>query len=142
MITRKRLKDIRSQNHWKKKEKREYLPWGPDEDRVLLDLLVEQVHEGRKQYNVFNRDAWDVVIPTFNEVMKTNITRAKIRNRMRTWKKTYRVVSKMIENGFVWDETKTMVTASEAVWEDYIKVKICCRLLCFQLLANFDDWQF
>lgn len=104
------------------REKRDYLQWAPKEDKVLLDLLVEQVHKGRKQDNLFTREAWDEVVPKFNKVVRTNKTKSNMTNRMKTWRKTYRVISDMIEYGFVWDDSNKMMAASDAVWEGYIKV--------------------
>lgn len=108
-----RLTCKRSKRCGMNREKRDYLPWAPKVDKVLLDLLVEQVHKGRKQDNLFTREAWDEVVPKFNKV---------VTNRMKTWRKTYRVISEMIECGFVWDDSNKMITASDAVREGYIKV--------------------
>lgn len=117
-----RLTCKRSKRRGMNREKRDYLPWAPKEDKVLLDLLVEQVHKGRKQDNLFTREAWDEVVPKFNTVARANKTKSNMTNRMKTWRKTYRAISEMIESGFVWDESNKMITASDAVWEAYIKV--------------------
>lgn len=126
-----------------KKSKAVYLPWPPSEDKLLLELLVEQVYKGEKKDNVFSRDAWNEVVAKFNEVTSSKKTRDHMLNRMKTWRRTYSIVSAMIEeNEFIWDESKNMVVAGDAVWDNYLKVSkmiMClCHCLClFDFKINF-----
>lgn len=108
-----------------KKARSPYFPWPPSEDKLLLELLVEQVHKGEKRDNAFTRDAWIEVVSKFNQVARTKKTKEHMVNRKKTWRRTYSLVSAMIDqNGFQWDDSKNMVVADDDVWDNYLKVSM------------------
>ena len=55
-----------------------------------------------------------------------------LKNRYKTLRRQYNVIKNLLElDGFVWDDTRQMVTADDSVWQDYIKV---CILLNWVVL--------
>ncbi|XP_068655527.1 uncharacterized protein At2g29880-like [Aristolochia californica] len=107
----------------RQKNVRSYDIWTFEEDSRMLDLLVEQVNIGNKLPNgVWKYDVLLECVNKFNEdvVNKKNVSQLK--NRTRSWKKTYQIVTSCLNtNGFSWDANTQRVIASPSVWQDYLK---------------------
>ncbi|XP_068645333.1 uncharacterized protein At2g29880-like [Aristolochia californica] len=95
-----------------------------DEDCKMLDLLIEQVNLGNKLPNgVWKHEVFNDCVSMFNLDAVNQKIVEQLKNRVRTWKRMYMVVSTCLNtSGFGWDPTTQKVTASKTVWQDYIKM--------------------
>ncbi|RVW35304.1 hypothetical protein CK203_098689 [Vitis vinifera] len=65
---------------------------------------------------------WTKEMDAINKRFQLDLVKEHIRNRLKTWKKQYGILSELLEqSGFGWDETRNMVVADDSAWEDYIK---------------------
>ena len=48
--------------------------WTKSMERKFLDLLLEQVHLGRKGEGGFKKEAWTAIERTFNSAMNSNLS--------------------------------------------------------------------
>ncbi|XP_068638561.1 uncharacterized protein At2g29880-like [Aristolochia californica] len=103
--------------------KRLYDTWMSDEDCKMLDLLMEQVNMGNKLPNgVWKHEIFNDCVSMFNMDAANQKTVEQLKNCVRTWKRTYMVMSTYLNtSGFRWDPTTQKVTACKTVWQDYIK---------------------
>ncbi|XP_068666580.1 uncharacterized protein [Aristolochia californica] len=104
--------------------KRSYDTWMSDEDCKMFDLLIEQVNLGNKLPNgVWKQEVFNDCVRMFNMDITNQKTVEQLKNRVRTWKRTYMVVSICLNTrGFGWDPTTQKVTTSKTVWQNYIKM--------------------
>jgi hypothetical protein len=97
--------------------------WTPPMDRYLIDLLLEQVHKGNKLGHTFITQAWINMVTSFNAKFRSHHDKDVLKNRYKHLRRQYNDVKILLEqNGFSWDETREMVTASDIVWDAYTKV--------------------
>ncbi|XP_068645998.1 uncharacterized protein At2g29880-like [Aristolochia californica] len=102
---------------------RPYDIWTFEDDSKMLDLLVEQINIGNRLPNgVWKHGVYMDCVNKFNEDAVNKKTVEQLKNRTRSWKKTYQTVTSCINtSGFGWDATTKRVTACNSVWLDYIK---------------------
>lgn len=99
--------------------------WSPAEDKLLLTLLAEQVRKDGKKASDFSDETWDEMTLKFNIMMSSNKTKSNMITRLNIWRKMYDIFSGIIqEEGFLWDDSREMVIAEDAVWDNYIKVSL------------------
>lgn len=97
--------------------------WTPPMDRYLIDLLLEQVQKGNKLGQTFITQAWINMVTSFNAKFRSHHDKDVLKNRYKHLRRQYNDVKILLEqNGFSWDETREMVTASDIVWDAYTKV--------------------
>ncbi|GLT76089.1 hypothetical protein SLA2020_477700 [Shorea laevis] len=95
--------------------------WTPTMDLFLIDLLLEQVHEGNR-VDSLNEQAWITMTETFNEKFGLDWDKNVLENRYMCLMKEHDVINKLLDHGgFVWDDTRQMIVADNDVWEAYIK---------------------
>lgn len=104
--------------------KGKYVVWTVEMDRCLTDKLIEQVKMGNKLEKSLTPVAYRAAVKALNAKFGLDLTKANIRNRLKTWKKMYGHVKEILSHkGFKWDKTRKMVVANDAVWNEYIKVR-------------------
>lgn len=97
--------------------------WQPPMDRYFINLMLAHVHKGNHVDGVFSRQAWMEMISSFNEKFGFDYSLENLKNRYKTLRRQYNLIKSLLDlDGFVWDETRQMVTADDCVWQDYIKV--------------------
>ena len=97
--------------------------WTKEMERKLIDLLLEQIQLGRKAEGGFKKTAWTAVEKKFNEEMNLNLTRDNFKNKLKTWKQSYRMMKELRNmSGFAWNESTQCVDADDSVWEELLKV--------------------
>ncbi|XP_008793929.2 L10-interacting MYB domain-containing protein-like isoform X2 [Phoenix dactylifera] len=96
--------------------------WTREHDRVLIDLMVEQTLAGARVGAGFTRDAWFDMVDRFNERTRLRYDVDHLKNRLRFYKREYRIVSAIKNHaGFSWDHKMQMVTADDAEWDEYVR---------------------
>ena len=99
--------------------------WQPPMDRYFIDLMLEQVRKGSRIDGVFRKQAWMEMIASFNAKFGFNYDMDVLKNRYKTLRRQCNVIKNLLDlDGFVWDDTRQMVTADDYVWQDYLKVCI------------------
>lgn len=92
-------------------------------DHYFISLMVAHVHKGNQVGGVFSKRAWMEMISSFNEKFSFDYSLEILKNRHKTLRRQYNYIKNLLDlDGFVWDETRQMVTADDCVWQDYIKV--------------------
>ncbi|XP_068640976.1 uncharacterized protein [Aristolochia californica] len=78
----------------------------------------------RMPNGVWKHEVYLDCVNRFNEDTTNKKTVEQLKNRTRSWKKTYQaVISYLNTTGFGWDATTHRVTACHSVWQDYIKYR-------------------
>lgn len=114
--------------------RRSRIYWKPPMDRYFIDLMLKQVEEGGRVDRVFRKQAWTEMISSFNRKFGFVNSLDILKNRYKTLRKQYNVIKNLLEiEGFVWDDSRQMVTASDNVWQDYIKVTVLFFFLGVEL---------
>ncbi|KAI3914120.1 hypothetical protein MKW92_047052 [Papaver armeniacum] len=97
--------------------------WTPPMDRLFIGLMADQVLDGQ-----FSKHAWTHIVDSFKQSFGSSFTKDVLKNRIKTLKKNYVVVSTLRgQSGFGWDQSREIVVADDAVWDDYIKVCNLCQ---------------
>uniref|UniRef100_A0A5B7BRF2 Myb/SANT-like domain-containing protein n=1 Tax=Davidia involucrata TaxID=16924 RepID=A0A5B7BRF2_DAVIN len=122
------------------KERGKYIIWTDEMDRCLTEKLVEQVKLGNKLEKNFKPVAYTAVVTTLNENFALDLTKENIKSRLKTWKKLYGLVKEVLSHrGFVWDEERKMVVATDSVWNEYIKMHPDAKFLRARSIEYFDE---
>ncbi|XP_043715421.1 L10-interacting MYB domain-containing protein-like [Telopea speciosissima] len=116
--------------------------WTTTYDIELANALVQQILHGKTTKNGFSKKTWSLIRTGFNRKTGCNYTHQQIRNRKGALKTQYKVVKQLLGlPGFKWDETRHMVTAEDAVWDDYLKANPDAekfRMLRFPVYDQFS----
>ncbi|XP_073098933.1 L10-interacting MYB domain-containing protein-like isoform X1 [Elaeis guineensis] len=120
------IMDSKSSTKLKKKEvatgNQARVYWTREHDRVLVDLMVEQTLAGARVGAGFTRDAWFDMVDQFNERTRLHYDVDHLKNRLRFYKREYRIVSAIKNHaGFSWDHKMQMVIADGAEWDEYVR---------------------
>ncbi|KAI3948923.1 hypothetical protein MKW92_013602, partial [Papaver armeniacum] len=108
--------------------------WTPPMDRLFIGLMEDQVLEGQLLIGQFSKHAWTHIVDNFKQGFGSSFTKDVLKNRMKTLKKNYVDVSTLKgQSGIEWDQSREIVVANDAVWDDYIKV---CNL-CYSLTIGW-----
>lgn len=110
--------------------------WKPEMDRYFIDLMLEQVAQGRKfEDHLFSKRAWKHMSLKFNAKFNFQYEKDVLKNRHKTLRNLYRGIKNLLaQPGFSWDEKRNMVIADNHVWDEYLTVsKFEIILNCFNL---------
>ncbi|KAF8400481.1 hypothetical protein HHK36_013779 [Tetracentron sinense] len=114
--------------------------WTPSMDRYFIDLMLEQVHKGNKIDHTFNKQAWTDMIALFNAKFGSQHEKDVLRSRHKNLRKQYNDIKILLDQGgFAWDETRQMVTASDDVWDTYIREYPDARSYRTKTKPNYND---
>ncbi|XP_026393466.1 L10-interacting MYB domain-containing protein-like isoform X4 [Papaver somniferum] len=114
--------------------------WTPPMDRLFIGLMEDQVQKGQLLDGQFNKYAWTHFVDNFKQSFGSSFTKDVLKNRMKTLKKNYVAVSTLRgQSGFGWDQSREIVTADDAVWDDYIKKHPDVKCWRTKTLAHFDE---
>ncbi|XP_060200117.1 uncharacterized protein LOC132628349 [Lycium barbarum] len=95
-----------------------YTKWSEVQDEHFIYFIAEQVKLGRTQQGGLTTEGWDGVEREMNKLYGDKLDKTKMKNRMRTLKKTYATMKRMIQHsGFGWNEETRKVDAEDDVWE-------------------------
>ena len=109
-----------------------YFRWNVDMERVLADILREERRLGNKGDGGWKTAAYNSAASILSTQFDIHVTADNIRNRVKSWKKFYPVVSDILsQSGFNWDATKKMISVDEdPAWQEYVKVTNSLFFFC------------
>ncbi|KAL5155750.1 L10-interacting MYB domain-containing protein [Glycine soja] len=109
--------------------------WKPEMDRYFIDLMLEQVAQGRKfEDHLFSKRAWKHMSTKFNFQYEKDV----LKNRHKTLRNLYRGLKNLLaQPGFSWNEKRSMVIAGNHVWDQYLKEMLHQRSHLIQ--ANMEQ---
>uniref|UniRef100_A0A0D3DCH0 Myb/SANT-like domain-containing protein n=1 Tax=Brassica oleracea var. oleracea TaxID=109376 RepID=A0A0D3DCH0_BRAOL len=116
-----------TQDSSQEREKGSYIQWSPEENKTLINLLLDAVASGLRDSNgTFSKFTVERrIISTLNRMHGCNKTYQHYSNRMKIMKTKYLNAAELLRfsSGFGWDSTTKRFTASKEVWDEYLKVK-------------------
>ncbi|OVA12614.1 Myb/SANT-like domain [Macleaya cordata] len=116
------------------------LLWTTQMDRILIDTLTEQLKLGHRGDNGWKGSAYQEVVEQMNRKLGLVISSDNVRNRLKVWRNHYMAVKDCLSHsGFTWDNTLKMVTASNAVWDEYIKTHKKAAIYRTKYFMNWDE---
>ena len=106
-------------------EEKSYVCWSLDMEHALVDILREERNLGNKGDAGWKTVSYNSASSKLSSQLHIDITVDNVKNRMKTWKKLYGIVSDILsQSGFSWDATKKMITVDDDnAWQEYIKVQ-------------------
>ncbi|KAI9441114.1 Myb/SANT-like DNA-binding domain-containing protein [Lactarius psammicola] len=112
----------------KPKEEKNVTKWSCVDEATLVHTLAEQKTKGNWGDNNPKKSAWTAceIALAGSEKVSGGSAKAQpaIKSRWQHLKQEFDIVKKLRGlSGFGWDDAQQMVTASDEVWEDYLKVK-------------------
>lgn len=97
--------------------------WTANSTKIFANLLVEQIQQGNRPNNVFNKKAWKHIREEFDKQTGLKFDRQQLKNHLDVLRKRYNYVKVLLDkNEFSWDVSQCMVIAEDAVWKKYIEV--------------------
>ncbi|KAK1297208.1 hypothetical protein QJS10_CPB15g00193 [Acorus calamus] len=115
--------------------------WTPTHDRALLDLMVEQVHNGAREGAGFTREAWKNMVVGFNMKFNLQYDVNQLKNRLKYYRSQYNTVKTLIDQGgFTWDSASRTVVAEDAIWNDYVSKNNNAGIYKFKTWPFYEDW--
>lgn len=121
--------------------------WSETMDTIFTDLMVEQVLQGNRKNNIFNKKAWKYIHDEFNRQTGLSFNRKQLKNHHNVLRRIYGNVRSLLDKeGFRWDEANCMVIAENELWEksvtghpevETIRIKGC--LLYKKLCTLFSE---
>ncbi|KAK1604478.1 hypothetical protein QYE76_028151 [Lolium multiflorum] len=100
--------------------------WKSSEDKILLNILKEQINHGGKEGTSFTKKAWRDILEQFNESRVDKLELQQLKNRHKYYRSCYATMDRLLKlTGFGWDDDDKMIKASEETWEELIEVSLC-----------------
>ncbi|GER31124.1 RNA-binding protein, partial [Striga asiatica] len=127
------------------KHKQSYVSWNKEIDSHLAFILTEQMALGHKcDVDTWKPQSLHAAVTYLNAKLHLNLTKDNIKNRLKSWKKHFNVVSDIQTNqsGFSWDEDKKMivVTSDESSsWATYVESHPDAKAMQNKMIENWDD---
>ncbi|XP_059649309.1 L10-interacting MYB domain-containing protein-like [Cornus florida] len=97
--------------------------WTALEEITFIELMVREVHNGNRSSTTFSRKGWKHIAQEFCKKTNKRYNYSQFRNKFNQLRTRYHDFSKLLkEPGFAWDPVLNTATATDGVWESYIKV--------------------
>ncbi|XP_027917610.1 L10-interacting MYB domain-containing protein isoform X2 [Vigna unguiculata] len=109
--------------------------WTPEMDGYFIDLMLEQVSQGREvEDHMFSKKAWKHMSSMFNAKFNFQYEKDVLKNRHKTLRNLYRSIKNLLgQPGFSWDEKRNMV-----IVDDQVDVNALTRRVK-KSIPNFKD---
>ncbi|XP_027361770.1 L10-interacting MYB domain-containing protein-like [Abrus precatorius] len=96
--------------------------WTMSLTKILVELMVDQVHKGNKHNNLFNKKAWKYICDEFYNKTGLKWDKEQLKNRYSVLRRQYATVKSILDQSeFGWDEATGSITANDEIWAEYIK---------------------
>ncbi|KAL7205155.1 hypothetical protein ACSBR2_018142 [Camellia fascicularis] len=97
--------------------------WTGPMDRYFIDLMLEQIRKGNMIDQNFNKQAWGDMMAKFVAKFGSQHHKDVLESRFEKMRNLFHDMRTLVDqSGFAWDEMQQMLTASDDIWDAYIKV--------------------
>ncbi|WZZ11718.1 hypothetical protein YC2023_104807 [Brassica napus] len=132
-----------TQDPSQEREKGSYIQWSPEENKTLINLLLDAVASGLRDSNgTFSKFTVERrILSTLNRMHGYSKTYQHYSNRMKILKTKYLNAAELLRfsSGFGWDSTTKRFTASKEVWAEYLKAHPKFKKFRDETFEEFDD---
>ncbi|KAK2658979.1 hypothetical protein Ddye_005512 [Dipteronia dyeriana] len=122
-----------------------YQQWTMDDCNLLLRLLAEAMKNGLHDANgsLSKLNVENFILPRLNSKTRFPKTYSNYLSQMKWFKNQYNKINELMRNnsGFGWDPIERKVTASDEVWEEYLKSYPTHKKLQTECSVDYDDLQ-
>ncbi|XP_020091700.1 uncharacterized protein LOC109712515 isoform X1 [Ananas comosus] len=96
--------------------------WERAHDKVLLDLLVEQIRSSGRKILDYKNNSWSDIVAKFNKATGMKYEDKHLHARFNVYEREYRILRNIKHHPeFSWDHQRQVVIATDAKWNEYIK---------------------
>ncbi|GAY55212.1 hypothetical protein CUMW_162670 [Citrus unshiu] len=96
--------------------------WSSRIETVFIRIVHDHVKKGDLQTSTFTKKIWNTISDELLEQCQKRFNVGQLKSKFNRLRKTHREFSDLVAHaGFGWDPVSNTVTASEAVWAEYIK---------------------
>lgn len=88
--------------------------------KVLVGLMVDQVHSGNRRNNTFNRKAWSFISDGFFSITGFKWDKEQLKNKYAVLRRQFALVKKLLDRSdFTLDQYTGNFGASDEAWADF-----------------------
>ncbi|KAL6495854.1 hypothetical protein OROGR_030417 [Orobanche gracilis] len=135
--------DSQGNNKGNGKEKENYEAWTKEDSDELLNLIVDAIKSGMRDANgsISKLNVERIILPRLNAKIKFPKTYNHYLSRMKWFKKQYNNMSSLMRNnsGFGWDPILKTFTASDEIWNEYLKSHPSHKNLRGKSMVDYED---
>ncbi|XAR73755.1 hypothetical protein NMG60_11007830 [Bertholletia excelsa] len=96
--------------------------WTAPLTKVLVELMVDQVHQGNRQNQFFGKKAWKCISEDFYRKTGFKWDKEQLKNRYAVLRRQYSIVKVLLDQSdFKWDESTGTIMANDEAWDRFIK---------------------
>lgn len=104
-------------------DKNESKVWPEPIIKTYIEIMVDEVTKGNMQNGVFHPRVWNSMKDKLNSMTNRSFSVKQIKQKFNRLRTKHREFSLLLQHtGFGWDAETNTVTASEEVWQAYIRV--------------------
>ena len=98
--------------------------WTRPMERMLLEILADEVKIGNRPNNAFRVSSFNRVASAINEKYGVECLSSNVDHHLRTLKTTWSTIEglRLSKTGLGWDDSLKMITASPSVYNEYVQV--------------------
>lgn len=102
--------------------------WTFEQEKTLVELFHEHNNPSFRGDNGWSTEAWNKTTREMNEKHPYALfTKLRIQNKEKDLKRDYRFLKEaMMQSGISWDDSRKMVVAKPALWENILIVSYFC----------------
>ncbi|POO00740.1 Myb/SANT-like domain containing protein, partial [Trema orientale] len=100
--------------------------WGPTVEKILIDIMVDQVNTGNMRNGQFSSNTWSKILEKLQSKSQRMFSMKQVKQKYNRLRTKYREFTELLkQTGFGWDRETNTVTATEEIWQNYIRVRVC-----------------
>ena len=97
--------------------------WPDSVAKAFIDIMVDEVTKGNMPNGVFHSRTWNSMTVRLNSMTNRSYKKEQLKAKMHRLRALYREFYLLVQHtGFGWNAETNTVTASEEVWQNYLRV--------------------
>ncbi|GAU12508.1 hypothetical protein TSUD_377590 [Trifolium subterraneum] len=90
--------------------------------KAFIDIMVDEITKGNMPNGMFHTGTWTSMTTRLNSITNCSYKKEQLQEKMHRLRAMFHEFYSLLENtGFGWNEETNTVTASEEVWQNYLK---------------------
>jgi hypothetical protein len=99
--------------------------------KAFIDIMVDEVTKGNMPNGVFHIGTWISMTTRLNSITNCSYKKEQLLEKMHGLRAMFHEFYSLLQNtGFKWNAETNNVTASEEVWQNYLKVWFNFYMFC------------